>query len=186
MISTDGRGRAQDEGLPHPRNYGTCPRVLARYVRENPVLTLEEAIRKMTSLPAAVHGISDQRHSGAGYGGGHCPVRSGDGPRPRYVCSAPSVSGWDSLGHRQWDRGGPRWRNDRRAAWKGSARTGLAPRCLIHEESVCNFIKLSIISTGPCTGSENRYPTAANTLHKEKIHAANTFDFGQLLPVYRY
>jgi N-acyl-D-amino-acid deacylase len=39
-------------GLPHPRNYGTFPRVLGRYVREEPVLTLTEAIRKMTSLPA--------------------------------------------------------------------------------------------------------------------------------------
>jgi N-acyl-D-amino-acid deacylase len=39
-------------GLPHPRNYGTFPRVLGRYVRDEPVLTLTEAIRKMTSLPA--------------------------------------------------------------------------------------------------------------------------------------
>jgi N-acyl-D-amino-acid deacylase len=40
------------DGLPHPRNYGTFPRVLGRYVREEKVLTLTEAIRKMTSLPA--------------------------------------------------------------------------------------------------------------------------------------
>jgi N-acyl-D-amino-acid deacylase len=39
-------------GLPHPRNYGTFPRVLGRYVRDEPVLTLTEAIRKMTSLAA--------------------------------------------------------------------------------------------------------------------------------------
>lgn len=39
-------------GLPHPRNYGTFPRVLGRYVRDEQVLTLTEAIRKMTSLPA--------------------------------------------------------------------------------------------------------------------------------------
>lgn len=37
---------------PHPRLYGTFPHVLAKYVRENRVLTLEEAIRKMTSFPA--------------------------------------------------------------------------------------------------------------------------------------
>ncbi|HVT70998.1 MAG TPA: amidohydrolase family protein [Trebonia sp.] len=41
------------EGLPHPRNYGTFPRVLGRYVRDERVLTLTEAIRKMTSLPAS-------------------------------------------------------------------------------------------------------------------------------------
>ena len=37
---------------PHPRLYGTFPHVLAKYVREDRVLTLEEAIRKMTSFPA--------------------------------------------------------------------------------------------------------------------------------------
>jgi N-acyl-D-amino-acid deacylase len=39
-------------GLPHPRAYGNFPRVIARYVREEHVLTLEDAIRKMTSWPA--------------------------------------------------------------------------------------------------------------------------------------
>jgi len=40
-------------GKGHPRAYGTFPRILARYVRENRVLTLENAVRRMTSLPAA-------------------------------------------------------------------------------------------------------------------------------------
>jgi len=39
-------------GLPHPRSYGTFPRILARYVRETGTLSLEEAVRKMTSWPA--------------------------------------------------------------------------------------------------------------------------------------
>jgi N-acyl-D-aspartate/D-glutamate deacylase len=39
-------------GLPHPRSYGNFPRLIARYVREKRVLTLEQAIRKMTSWPA--------------------------------------------------------------------------------------------------------------------------------------
>ncbi len=39
-------------GLPHPRLYGTFPRVFARYVRDQKVLTLEEAVRKVTALPA--------------------------------------------------------------------------------------------------------------------------------------
>ena len=39
-------------GNPHPRNYGTFPRVLGKYVREEKILSLPEAIRKMTSLPA--------------------------------------------------------------------------------------------------------------------------------------
>jgi N-acyl-D-aspartate/D-glutamate deacylase len=41
------------EGHPHPRYYGTFPRVLGRYVRNEKVITLEEAIRKMTSANAA-------------------------------------------------------------------------------------------------------------------------------------
>jgi N-acyl-D-aspartate/D-glutamate deacylase len=45
-------GTADGLGLPHPRSYGTFPRVLARYVKERKVLTLEEAIRKMTGWPA--------------------------------------------------------------------------------------------------------------------------------------
>ena len=42
----------------HPREYGTFPRVLARYVRDEPVLTLEQAVRKMTSLPAQRFGLT--------------------------------------------------------------------------------------------------------------------------------
>ena len=39
-------------GVPHPRGYGNAPRVLGEYVRKRRVLPLEEAVRKMTSLPA--------------------------------------------------------------------------------------------------------------------------------------
>ena len=47
-------------GVPHPRNFGTFPRVLGKYVREEQVISLEEAIRKMTSLPAATLGLTDR------------------------------------------------------------------------------------------------------------------------------
>jgi N-acyl-D-aspartate/D-glutamate deacylase len=52
MINTDGDPVAYGEGFPHPRSYGTFPRVLSRYVRELNVISLEEAIRRMTSLSA--------------------------------------------------------------------------------------------------------------------------------------
>jgi len=61
MIGSDGRLSAPGEGVPHPRAYGTFPRVLGHYVREQRVLTLEEAVRKMTSLSAARLGLSGQR-----------------------------------------------------------------------------------------------------------------------------
>ena len=47
-------------GNPHPRWYGTFPRVLGRYVREDKVITLEEAIRKMTSANTAKIGVFDR------------------------------------------------------------------------------------------------------------------------------
>jgi dihydroorotase/N-acyl-D-amino-acid deacylase len=46
--------------LTHPRAYGTFPRVLGRYVRESSLLPLEEAVRKMTSLPAQRIGLRDR------------------------------------------------------------------------------------------------------------------------------
>lgn len=56
MIGTDGAGVAPtgilSHGKPHPRHYGTYPRILGRYVREKGLLSLEEAIYKMTGFPA--------------------------------------------------------------------------------------------------------------------------------------
>src|SRR6185295_13873327 len=60
MIASDGEVPIFGRGAPHPRSYGTFARVLAVYVREKKLLTLEEAIRKMTSLPAARLGLADR------------------------------------------------------------------------------------------------------------------------------
>ncbi|MEO2157789.1 MAG: D-aminoacylase [bacterium] len=57
MIGSDGRLVALGDGHPHPRWYGTFPRVLGVYVRERGVLELEEAVRKMTSMPAGRIGL---------------------------------------------------------------------------------------------------------------------------------
>ena len=65
-FGTDGRVHKPEGVLnkqfpaPHPRFYGTFPRVLGRYVREKNVLTLEDAIRKMTSLPAQILGLNNR------------------------------------------------------------------------------------------------------------------------------
>ncbi len=48
------------KGKPHPRTYGTFPRILGRYVRKERILTLENAIRKMTSLPAQKLKLKDR------------------------------------------------------------------------------------------------------------------------------
>lgn len=59
MIGSDGLPPGNG-GRPHPRLFGTFPRLLGRYVREHGVLTLPEAIRRMTSLPAREFAIPDR------------------------------------------------------------------------------------------------------------------------------
>lgn len=54
MHASDGGIEVVGKGVPHPRNYGTFPRVIGRYVREKKVIPLEEAVRKMTYFPAEV------------------------------------------------------------------------------------------------------------------------------------
>jgi len=58
--SSAGPDQTDATGLPHPRGYGNFPRVIARYVRERRVLTLPEAIRKMTSWPATRMRLNDR------------------------------------------------------------------------------------------------------------------------------
>lgn len=60
MIASDGEVAIFGRASPHPRGYGTFARVLAVYVREKKMLTLEDAIRKMTSFPAQRVGLVDR------------------------------------------------------------------------------------------------------------------------------
>ena len=60
MIASDGGVPVFGQGSPHPRNYGTFARVLGRYVRELKIITLEDAVRKMTSFPAQRLGLVDR------------------------------------------------------------------------------------------------------------------------------
>jgi N-acyl-D-amino-acid deacylase len=60
MVASDGRLAYIGEGHPHPRAYGTFPRVLGYYVRELGVLDLQSALRKMTSIPAERLGLTDR------------------------------------------------------------------------------------------------------------------------------
>lgn len=60
MFASDASIRIFGEGVPHPRGYGTNARVLGQYVREKKVITLEEAIRRMTSLPAQKFNLRDR------------------------------------------------------------------------------------------------------------------------------
>jgi N-acyl-D-amino-acid deacylase len=59
-VASDGGVRVPGEGMPHPRSYATNSRVLAEYVRKRHVLALEDAIRRMTSLPARTFRFQDR------------------------------------------------------------------------------------------------------------------------------
>jgi N-acyl-D-amino-acid deacylase len=71
MVGTDGSGLATEGitavGKPHPRSFGTFPRILGHYVRDEKVMPLEEAVRKMTSLPAKKLRWSDRGLVKEGY-----------------------------------------------------------------------------------------------------------------------
>jgi N-acyl-D-amino-acid deacylase len=64
MVGSDGSSLAPNgplgEGKPHPRSYGTFPRVLGEYAREQRVLSLAQAVHKMTGLPARRLGLKDR------------------------------------------------------------------------------------------------------------------------------
>jgi N-acyl-D-amino-acid deacylase len=60
MVASDGRLAQPGVDQPHPRCYGTFPRVLARYVREKKILTVETAVHKMTGMPARRMGLKDR------------------------------------------------------------------------------------------------------------------------------
>lgn len=69
-VGSDGSGldpEAYGDDAVHPRNYGTFPRVLGRFVREKGLLSLEAAVRKMSGLPAAILGLQDRGLIKAGY-----------------------------------------------------------------------------------------------------------------------
>lgn len=59
-IASDGGVVERGVGLPHPRSYGTNARVFASYVRDRKIMTLEDAVRRMTSLPARAFSFHDR------------------------------------------------------------------------------------------------------------------------------
>jgi N-acyl-D-amino-acid deacylase len=71
MIGSDSLGLScgpgPHPGKPHPRTYGTFPRVLGKYVRDDKLFTIEEAVAKMTGRPAAKLGLRQRGELREGY-----------------------------------------------------------------------------------------------------------------------
>lgn len=67
MFASDSSVRVYRSGVPHPRGYGNAARFLSRYVREQRVIALEEAVRRLTALPARTFKIKDRGELKPGY-----------------------------------------------------------------------------------------------------------------------
>ena len=59
-VASDGGAKVPNNTVPHPRNYGTFPRKIGYYAIEGGVITLEQAIRSATGLPADILGMKDR------------------------------------------------------------------------------------------------------------------------------
>jgi N-acyl-D-amino-acid deacylase len=78
-IASDSGVRQFGSGVPHPRGYGTNARVLGPYVREQKLITLEDAIRKMTSMPATAFRMNGRGLLTSGLRRGRRRLRPEDG-----------------------------------------------------------------------------------------------------------
>ena len=115
-VASDGAMHAPaGPGRPHPRSFGTFARVLGRYVRDERTLTLEDAIRKMTSLPASRIRVTDRGMLAPSMAADvvildpntiedtstfDAPWQLARGVRDVFVNGIPTVSGGDLTGHR--------------------------------------------------------------------------------------
>ena len=93
MIASDGGVPVFGEASPHPRSYGTFSRVLGRYVRELKILSLEDAVRKMTRISGAATGPGRSRGPSRRAEGRHRGLRSRHRQRPCHVRAAAPVFG---------------------------------------------------------------------------------------------
>ena len=109
----------------HPRGAGSFPRVLGRYVREEHTISLQEAIRKMTSLPASRFGLKGPRADRAGQEGRSRAVRPDDGAGHRDHRRPPVAARRLADGVRERGRGDQRRHDHPRPSW-ASAEASIA------------------------------------------------------------
>ena len=95
---------------PSPRTYGSYPRILGQFVRDEALLSLEEAIRKMTGAAAARLGLTAARHDPRRRARRPRRLRPGDGPQQRHLRRAAPVPRRHRARHRQRRRSSSRWR----------------------------------------------------------------------------
>ena len=128
-ICNDSQGTSPEGQLgkehPHPRAYGTFPRILRKYVREDGQLTLPDAIRKFTSLPAQRMHLDRPRRPQAGHVGRRRRLRSRDHQGPRHLREPQPALAGDGVRAGQRRAGDRRRQDDREAAGEGAAGGGV-------------------------------------------------------------
>ena len=129
-IDNDSQGTSPDGLLgsehPHPRAYGTFPRIIRKYVREEHRLTLPDAIRKFTSLPAQQMRLTDRGSPQTGDVGGHRGVRSRQPQRSGDLLRSQPALGRHALRAGQRGAGHRGVEDDGCPAGARLARTGLS------------------------------------------------------------
>ena len=120
-FASDSGVLAAGEGVPHPRGYGNNARVLGEYVRKRKVVTIEEAIRKMTSLPANHFRFTDRGVLREGLAADIVLFDAAPRIRRGDVREAACLRDRDSVRSRQWNDCRQERRTDRRSSRGGAA-----------------------------------------------------------------
>ena len=128
LVGSDGNCVATygtvSQGMPHPRFYGTFPRIIGHYVRERGLLPLEAAIHKMTGATARALKLADRGLLQAGLSRRHRDLRSGRFQGPRHLCGPAPIS--ERRAHHRASSTARRGRQ--RGPHRRPARQGAAPR----------------------------------------------------------
>ncbi len=126
---TDSQAKATDgpfgSETSHPRGWGSATRILGYYVRDEKLLRLEEAVRKMTSFAAEAAGLRESRPSQGGLLGRSRDLRPEDRERARDLREAQSVQRGNAVRRGQRRTGRRRGQGHGRRARQGAARTGV-------------------------------------------------------------
>ena len=146
MIASDGEIPTFGVASPHPRSYGTFARVLAVYARDRQIVTLEDAIRKMTAFPAARLGLADRGIVRPGLKADLVVFDPATVRRSRHIRAAAPVCGRILARHHEWPGRVRGRRDDRGAARGGALRKRARKRAMTC--SVCRSVAVS--NRGSC------------------------------------
>ncbi len=163
---------------PHPRAYGNFARLLGTYVRDLGLVTLEDAIRRLTALPAANLKLHERGALKPGYLCRRGRLRPGDHSRSRDLRPAAPVRHRDAARLRQRAAGDPGWRAHRRDAGAGRARSRLGRLAIMTRRQLALIIIGLIVLVGVAlVGVSVIYAPEASTVETADSSCADCLSF---------